>query len=460
MTTNPTPQIVVEQRTGVHQTTFASRMRAKVLDRSKTYLVLWLLLLPTVLGLIVFSYFPKLDAFRYAFYHWNGSFLEEWAGLANFARALDDFRTGGQFATAFNLVMILFAASLVKMWPSIFAAIALHRIRNDRTRYIYQVLFVIPMVIPGLVWLLIWKSFFDPNVGLLNSFLNATGGMMVLNQLDYTMPAVASGLGPVRSVTDYIFGSPFGVLLFGGAMLLAGAGVRSIGRRWIGWALAFIVGFWLLQDVVRLVLLLAAAIAFAQALRVAFRNDLSERGLLINRIAGISFIGLGVILVALTMIWTQTLGEFDAGSPSWLGRAELVVPSIIFWGFPWVGTIGVLIYLAGLQNITNDVYEAADLDGVGPIRRIFSIELPLIMTQVRINLIFMTIGVLNDYGLVFILLGVGGGPGRRGDVPGLVMYREAFQNSNFGYACALGMILFVIILILTVVYQKYVRVEK
>ena len=138
----------------------------------------------------------------------------------------------------------------------------------------------------------------------------------------------------------------------------------------------------------------------------------------------------------------------------------LIIPSLLFWGFPWVGTVGVLIYLAGLQNIDGDVYEAAELDGAGPLTRLFRIELPLIMTQVRINLIFMTIGTLNDYGLVLVLFGASGGPGNRGMVPGLYMYREAFASGRHGYACALGMVPFAIILGITMLYQKYVRVEK
>ena len=82
------------------------------------------------------------------------------------------------------------------------------------------------------------------------------------------------------------------------------------------------------------------------------------------------------------------------------------------------------------------------------------------MTQIRINLIFMTIGTLTDYGLFLILLGPEGGPGNKGMTPGLYMYREAFFNQRYGYACALGMVLFVIVLGITIFYQKYVKVEK
>jgi ABC-type sugar transport system permease subunit len=97
---------------------------------------------------------------------------------------------------------------------------------------------------------------------------------------------------------------------------------------------------------------------------------------------------------------------------------------------------------------------------VGPIGKFFHIELPLILTQVRLNLILLVIATLQGYGLQLLLLGESGGPGGRGMVPGLWMYNRAFIAGEFGYACAVGMILFAFILILTLVNHRFVRVEK
>ena len=82
------------------------------------------------------------------------------------------------------------------------------------------------------------------------------------------------------------------------------------------------------------------------------------------------------------------------------------------------------------------------------------------MTQVRINLIFMTIATLTGYETFFILLGEDGGPDNKGMVPGLYMFSQAFSDNRYGYACALGMVLFVMILLLTIIYQRYVKVDK
>jgi raffinose/stachyose/melibiose transport system permease protein len=152
---------------------------------------------------------------------------------------------------------------------------------------------------------------------------------------------------------------------------------------------------------------------------------------------------------------------FEAGqNPAWLGDAQLVLPALIFWGFPWIGIIGVLIYLSGLERIPGSVYECADLDGVGWFGKFLYIELPLIATQVRVNLVLMIIGVLKGYGLILVLLGNAGGPGGAAMVPGLYMYYNAFIQRKAGYACAIGILLFFVILILTIINNKYVRVEK
>jgi len=297
-------------------------------------------MLPTFLGIAVFSYYPSLDAVWHSLYRWDGSFTEEYRGLQNFKEI---FTSDPLFWHSFKIIGILVFANVIKMWPSIFAAVVVHRLRSERWQYLYRVIFVVPMIIPGIVRLLIWKSFYDPTVGILNRFLQETGLMSILQWLD--------------------------------------------------------VNWWHIR-------------------------------------------------------------AFETGQPAWLGHQHLVLPAIIFWGFPWVGTFGVLIYLAGLQNISQDVYEAAELDGVNWWSKFWKIELPLIMTMVRINLILMTIGTFMDYGFFLILLGPSGGPNNAGLVPGLYMFSTAFFSQRYGYACALGMIMFVIVLTITIFYQKFVRVEK
>src|SRR5882724_5970396 len=136
-----------------------SRGRPRWVEHGRLYLALFGLMAPMLAGMILFTYYPQYSTIKYSFYKWDGgSLFEEFRGLENYRRAL----TGDAlFWPTFNLVLVLLAANIVKMWPSIGAAIVLHRLRSERWQYIYRVLFVLPMVIPALVGLLIWKSFYD-----------------------------------------------------------------------------------------------------------------------------------------------------------------------------------------------------------------------------------------------------------------------------------------------------------
>ena len=432
-------------------------------DKARPLLRLWgslyLLMLATIVLVLVFNYFPKFEVIIKAFYRWEPPVVEEYIGLKNFRDALGD----PLFAQSFQLVGILLATNLLKMWPGILAAVCLHRLVSDRLRYLFQVCFVVPMVIPGMVWLLIWKSFYDPDFGILNRFLNASGLMSVLHRLDGSagapglMPRLADSLAPLFSrFIDPVFGHVGGMVLAGIILLslapfFDGVPTRKGSGRWVWWFFLVLAGVVVWSaDWLRLGLTLAAGVGVALLVRRA----------LPLQVGGWLLALAGSLLVVLGKTWVEPTGQFAEGTPAWLGSKDLVIPALLFWGFPWVGTVGVLIYLSGLQQISQDVYEAADLDGVGPIGKFFHIELPLITTQLRINLIFMTIGTLTGYEMFLILLGPSGGPGNKGMVPGLYMFAKAFQDGNFGYACALGMVMFVAILTLTVIYNRYVKVEK
>lgn len=466
------------------------RHKSSLLYRSRLLVILYALVLPTFAGVLFFTYLPNLEVVQYAFYRWDGADIKEFRGLENFKQA---FTADPLFWNSFQLVGILLIANLFKMWPSIFVAIALHRLASQRWQYVYRTLFVVPMVIPGLVALLIWKTFFSS--GMLNELMISTGLMSGLNFLDdarHGLPALHAilhdsgynwnperpllslALSPIL-IIGALFNGAWGFVVFGIALLVAQGGVATVTRRWVFWLILCGVGsiVWgttsalmgragsSVFDLVRMPALIAAALGIGTILA----KDRIDGRVWLKRLA-FTILALGSLLIVLGELWTTPLGQFAPladgrdPSPAWLGNSKLIIPSLILWGFPWIGTIGVLIYLAGLQSISSEVYEAAELDGVGSWGKMFKIELPLIMSQVRINLIFVTIGTLTDYAFYLLLLGKDGGPGGAGMVPGLYMYNKAFIQSDFGYACALGMCMFVIVLALTVFYQKYVKVEK
>ncbi len=439
----------------------------------RTWAGLYLLIAPTVIGTAVFTYYPNLDVFIRSLYRWQpAEVIQEFIGLKHFRDLIGD----GRFWGSFQLALTLLAANLVKMWPSIFVAVLLHRLRSDRMRYLLQVLFVLPMVIPGMVWLLIWKNFLDPNVGIINRLLSLTGMMELLQWLDERMWRVADALYPLNAALDRLLSGrgpvsvevleagvarPSGLGVWGlgfvGATLLlwAGGGVRAVARRWFLWLLVLTPAALIWQWHAVWILPLTYGVYRLLTRRTPLGADDA-----VVRWTGVGVVGVAVALVLLTRVWDHTTHAFESGAPAWLGHSDLLIPTLIFWGFPWVGTVGVLIYLSGLQQIGEHVYEAGEIDGLGSLGRFFHLELPLIMTQVRIMLIFMTIGTLTDYYQILLLLGPAGGPAGKGMVPGLYMYNQAFVEGRYGYACALGVVMFVLVLIITIVYQRYVKVEK
>lgn len=500
------------------------RLRTKTWNLSKLYA----LVLPSSLIILLIGYYPKIDVVIKSMYRWVPGEVEEFIGFKNFVDAFND----PLFWQSFQLIFILLIANLFKMWPGIFAAVALHRLSNERTRYVFQVLFVIPMVIPSMVWLLIWKSFYDPDFGVFNRILNASGIMRFLNWLDGTadmpglMPRLAWALDPrahpesamreafgfMPHIVEPLFGGSWGLILvacffltlsghgtdpvkrigaggllvatslipflvidlprilemgpnpavsFMGLLCFVGLMVGLLlvmGPRWVLWMFMMLGGLYAFRlNYALLFVHTVLALVVSEIIRATMERFSAEASL--KTLGTLLFLA-GAFFVFFGEIWTAPTGQFEFGTPAWLGSQDLVIPALLFWGFPWVGTMGVLIYLAGLQQIPQDVYEAAEIDGIGPVGMLFRIELPLILTQVRINLIFMTITTLTAYEMFLILLGPTGGPGNRGMVPGLYMFSKAFIDGQFGYACALGMVLFFIILGLTVIYNKYVKVDK
>lgn len=137
---------------------------------------------------------------------------------------------------------------------------------------------------------------------------------------------------------------------------------------------------------------------------------------------------------------------------AWLGEADTALLAIVGVGFPWAGGLALLIYLAGLNGISADVWDATALDGAVGLRRIFAVDLPLLAAQIRLLATLTIIGTLQDFGSILIL--TGGGPGLATHVPALHMYFQAFRFGHMGYASAIGLLLFLVIFVLAVTNQR------
>jgi len=130
----------------------------------------------------------------------------------------------------------------------------------------------------------------------------------------------------------------------------------------------------------------------------------------------------------------------------WIFDESTAVPSLIFMHL-WASGAGALIILAGLKDVPKHLYEAVEIDGGGWLHKFIYISLPMITPVIFFNLIMGFIGSLQTFTQAYIM--TSGGPNNATLFFVYYIYREAFVNNNFGYACALAWILFWIIAILT-----------
>jgi raffinose/stachyose/melibiose transport system permease protein len=287
---------------------------------------IYLFILPTLVFVLTFRYYPALSGIYHAFTRWDGGAIDEFTGLANFKELFTDQVL---FASALNLVWMLLAF-ILKLVPPLVIAVVLYHVASERLRYYFRVMFVLPLVVPGIVYWMVWKLLYQP--------------------------------------------APSGIF--------------------------------------------------------------------------------NAVLVPLEQ-WFQSAGFDVQLAHNWLADPRTALGAVIFMGFPWVNTLGVLIYLAGLENIDPNLFEAADIDGAGPLKKFRYVELPLLVRQIKLNLVLGLITTIQGYG--FVLFMTQGGPAYATTVPGYQMYDEAFKYNRFGYASAVGLVMFIVILAATLTTGRAVK---
>jgi len=277
------------------------------------------IILPAVVLLLIFVYAPVVWAIVSSFSQFEIGGSQEFVGLANYREFLtSDPTCWPSMGTMFLLT--LFAVMIRLSMPLIVAKL-IYSLPRERSRYIYRIVFLVPIVVPGVAVQLIWGGMIYSEHGMLNELLRAVN-------LEH---------------------------------------------------------------------------------------------------------------------WTH----------GWLSDPRTVLGAIVMMGFPFVGGFDVLIYYAGLSSIPDSVTEAAHLDGCTGIRKFFLIDVPMVLSQLKLILILTIIGGLQGFEALFVL--TKGGPGFKTMVPGLWMYFNAFSFQRMGYACAIGVILFLMIFGLTLINIKYFK---
>jgi multiple sugar transport system permease protein len=174
---------------------------------------------------------------------------------------------------------------------------------------------------------------------------------------------------------------------------------------------------------------------------------------------------LSVVTVGLAWLWLldPVVGPFNyylrsLGVParSWLADPQTAMWTIILTTVWWVTGYYLVIYLAGLQDIPRDLYEAAALDGASGWRSFWAITLPLLRPVLLFVVVTHVIGSFQLFGQVFVL--TGGGPGDATRTVVQHLYETAFQNFfQFGAASAMAWVLFAVILAFSVLQFRLLR---
>lgn len=156
-------------------------------------------------------------------------------------------------------------------------------------------------------------------------------------------------------------------------------------------------------------------------------------------------------------IANRLLSFFGGDNQNWYYDVKLAPVSIILTAFPWVAGTSFLIYLAGLQNISASIIEASKLDGANLFQRIFKIDLPLLKGQIKYFVVMGIIGGLQNINLQVLVTGSGPGTSNSTNVPAYMIYENAFTYDRFGYASAIGIIVFAITLVITILSMKKLK---
>ena len=202
------------------------------------------------------------------------------------------------------------------------------------------------------------------------------------------------------------------------------------------------------------------SMAISLALALALNQQL--RG--IRALRTIYYMPAVTSIVVVSLMWqllyNKDLGVFNyllsfvgLGPYGWLQSPTMAMPSIMGMSIWLALGAQMLLFLAGLQSIPNEYYEAAEVDGANPLRKFWHITLPLLAPTTFFVLVTSVIASFQVFGPIYVL--TDGGPAGATDVAVYRIYFEAWQNLRFGYASAETVVLFAFLFLVTLLQFKY-----
>jgi raffinose/stachyose/melibiose transport system permease protein len=307
-------------------TTFGRRPASR-LTRVRMAWPLYLALSPTLILILVFAYWPTINGILQSFFNSTNTQTTVFVGLDNYAQLLHDAVFWGAFVNAIKY--FVFTITVGWILPFVTAELVIS-LSSLRWQYILRTALILPMAFPAAVFGFVWYFLYDPNVGVINVFLN-------------------------------------------------GVGLGGLAHNWLG-------------------------------------------------------------------------------DPSTALGALMVI------GFPILfisggGGLPFLLLLAGLQNISQEILDAAAIDGCGRLRRIVVIDLPLLGSQFSLLFMLALIG-FTQAGSITLLLATNGGPAYATMTPLVWLIQAGINAGNFGYGAAMGEVLFLVSVLLSATFLGLQRLRS
>jgi len=219
--------------------------------------------------------------------------------------------------------------------------------------------------------------------------------------------------------------------------------------------------FWKSLKVTVIYALFSVPLSLIFSLAVALLLNQAVKGLAIFRtLFYLPSVVSGVSVMVLWMwvfnpqigLFNTVLGYFGIQGPAWIFDPKWALPSLVIMSL-WSAIGGkMIIWLAGLNGIPTSLYEAAELDGAGSLRKFWNITVPMLTPTIFFNLIMSIVGALQTFGEAYVM--TKGGPLNSTLFYNYYLFMKAFEHFEMGYASALAWFLFIIIMVFTLIVIK------
>ncbi len=375
---------------------------------------------PWLIALAVFIGYPFLAAFYFSFCNYPPLKEPVFIGLENYVELLGD----GRFHTSMGVTLI-FASVAIPI--GVVLAMTLAMLLNSRVRgqSFYRVIYYIPHLVPTVVVAILWQWIFNPEFGLLN---------IVLAQIWRAADAWTGLFFDLAAARAHEWFGLWPALL----LLLPPLSLIATGSRLAPKA---IVENAAVRRAVLTLVIVALVVAAAPALDASLTYFAAKD---MARLRSPSWLTDGNPM-PMFMRW-QRKGRDDVDFAPSMALWAIIIMSL--WA---VGQMAV-IYLAKLQDVPVELYEAADIDGAGWWSKTFHVTIPMISPVILFNIVMAIIGTFQVFAVPYIM--TEGGPENETRLAAMFIYETAFQYQRVGYASAVAWVLFLLIVALTVLAFK------